>query len=260
MSAILIFIISFFCLFGLTIVVPTLPPAELVSVLLEIPEINSPISEVSGVIFVNAIINAIFWGIINLMIYGLYKRFSEKKTYLVSDSFSYPSLRKSTTEYIPPYIRPKTFVKNPPNKPRKRKTYSSLDKNIEEIEGIGPIYGDRLRDSGVRTIDDLLMQSATRNKRTYLAKKVSVSYSTILKWVRQADFFRITGVGKQYSSLLESAGVDSVTKLSGMKADKLYIMLIETNFEKNLVRRIPPYNKLDDWIERAKNLKELVTY
>ena len=92
------------------------------------------------------------------------------------------------------------------------------------------------------------------------AKPLAVAQALVHYPVQAADFFRIAGVGKQYSSLLESAGVDSVSKLSRMDADKLYTALMETNFEKNLVRRVPPYHEVDNWIERAKNLKRLVTY
>ena len=63
MSATLILVVCFFCFFGLTIAIPTLPPAEIVCVFLEISEINSSIPGISGVVFVNAIVNGLFWGI-----------------------------------------------------------------------------------------------------------------------------------------------------------------------------------------------------
>jgi predicted flap endonuclease-1-like 5' DNA nuclease len=255
MSSIVVFVVSFLCLFGFTVMVPTLPPGEILYVFLGISEITSPISGISGVVFVNGIINGFFWGIIILMIYGLFTRLSKRKAFLPEGFASYPSLRKSTSEYIPP----KTFVKRPLYKARKRKTYTSLDKNVEAIEGVGRIYGNRLRNSGVRTLDDLLSEGSTRNRRYYLARKVGVSHSTILRWVYRADFFRIIGIGKQYSSLLESAGVNSVTDLARRNPDTLYEKLIDTNWEKNLVRRTPPINKVEDWIVSAKSLRRIVT-
>ena len=251
-----IFAASFLFLFGITIIVPTLPPGEIIYVFLGISEITSPISGISGVVFVNAIINGLFWGIIILIIYGLWSRPSKKKAILPAWLPGYTTSRTSVPKYIPP----KTYVKRPPNKARKRRTHASLDQNIETIEGIGPIYGKKLRKSGVKIIDDLLRAGSTRNRRYYLAKKVGVSPSTILRWVYRADFFRIRGIGKQYSSLLESAGVNSVTNLSRRNSDKLYEKLIETNSKKNLVRRTPPYNMIKDWIESAKSLRCIVTY
>jgi predicted flap endonuclease-1-like 5' DNA nuclease len=258
MSAIAVFVISFLSLFGFTIIVPALPPGEILYVFLGISGMNSPISGISEVVFTSGIINGLFWGIIILMIYGFLSYFSKRKTFLHAESANYPSLRKTTSDYIPPYTPPRTFVERPRYRARKSKSYTSLDKNIEVIEGIGRIYGNRLRNSGVWTLDDLLKKGATRNRRYYLAKKVGVSYSTISGWVYQADLFRIAGIGKQYSSLLESAGVNSVIELSRMNPDKLYMKLIDTNLKKNLVRRTPPINTVENWIDSAKSLRCIV--
>jgi predicted flap endonuclease-1-like 5' DNA nuclease len=260
MSAIAIFVISFLCLFGFTVIVPTLPPGEILYAFLGISETTSPISGISGVVFARGIINGLFWGTIVLMIYGLLSHSSKRKTFLSAESANYPSLHKSTSDYVPPYTPLRTYVERPRCRARKRKTHTSLDKNIETIGGIGRVYGNRFRNSGVWTLDDLLRKGATRNRRYYLANKVGVSYSTILGWVYQADFFRIAGIGKQYASLLESAGVNSVRELSRMNPDKLYIKLIETNFKKNLVKRTTPYSMVEDWVERAKRLRHIVTY
>lgn len=251
-----IFVASALFLFGVTIVVPTLPPGEIIYGFLGISDVTSPISGISGVVFVNAIINGLFWGTIILTTYGLYSRQPKKKTIQPLWSPSYPLSRLSPPEYVPP----KTILKRPVTKTRKRRTHTPLDQNIETIEGIGRIYGKRFRKSGVKTIDDLLREGSTRNGRCHLAKKVGVSPSTVLKWIYRADLFRIIGIGKQYSSLLESAGVNSVTKLSTKNPDKLHETLIKTNQKKNLVRRTPPYNTVKEWIENAKNLKPIKMY
>jgi hypothetical protein len=80
----------------------------------------------------------------------------------------------------------------------------------------------------------------------------------LLKWVYRADFFRIRGIGTQYSALLESAGVHTVTALSRRDPKNLYAKLREINRKKNLVRRIPPYRTVQRWIKSAKNLKRIV--
>jgi predicted flap endonuclease-1-like 5' DNA nuclease len=256
MSGIVIFFASFLCLFGITVMVPTVPPGEIIYAFLGISEISLPLSGISGVVFVYGIINGTFWGIIILITYGLGTRLSKKKTHLPEGFTSYPSLLKSPSEYVPP----KSFVKRSLYNDGKRKTHAPLDRNIETIEGIGHVYGTKLRKFHIKTLADLLKAGSTRNKRYYLAKKVGVSHSTILRWVCRADFFRIAGIGKQYSSLLESAGVNSVTDLSNRNPNRLYEKLMETNREKNLVKRTPPYNKVEDWIERAGSLRRIVIY
>ena len=254
MLGVVLFAASFLFLFGITIVVPTLPPGEIVYTFLGISEITSPISGISGVVLVNGVINGLFWAIIILIVFRLLNGPSKKRVIFPAWFPSYTTSRASTSNYVPP----KTYAKKPTPKVRKRRTQAPLDQKIVAIEGIGPIYGKRLRRSGVRTVDDLLREGYDRSGRYNLAREVGVSASTVLRWVYRADFFRISGIGKQYSSLLESAGVNSVSDLSRRNPDKLYERLKKTNWRKNLVRRAPPYSMVEDWIESAKSLRSIV--
>ena len=254
MLGVVLFVASFLFLFGITIVVPTLPPGEIVYAFLGISEITSPISGISGLVLVNGLINGLFWGIITFITFRLFSGPSRKRVIFPAWFPSYTTSRASTSNYVPP----KTYPKKPIQKVRKRRTQAPIDQKIDAIEGIGPIYGKRLRSSGVKTVNDLLREGYDRSGRSYLAKEVGVSASTVLRWVYRADFFRIAGIGKQYSSLLESAGVNSVSDLSRKNPDKLYEMLKKTNWRKNLVRRTPPYCMVEDWIENAKSLRSIV--
>ena len=256
MLGVVIFVVTVLSLFSITLIVPTLPPGEIIYVFLGISEVTSPISGISGVVFVNAIINGLFWGMIVLIIYGLCSRPTKKQIPQPIWRPSYPMRRLTPSEYVPP----KTFVKRSTYKADKARVKSPLDQGIEEIEGIGRVYGKRLRRSNVKTIDDLLKAGSTRKGRYILAKKVGVSSSRVLKWVCRADLFRVRGIGKQYSSLLESAGVNTVMNLSVRNPELLYKELIEINQKMNLVRRIPPYNRVKNWIENAKNLGCIVVY
>lgn len=251
-----IFITSVLILFGITIIVPILPPGESIYIFLGISEVTSPISGISGVVLANAIINGLFYGTIILVIYGLSSRPKQRKKFQPEWRTCYPVNRLTPTEYIPP----KTILKRPAYKANKGRTKSSLDQKVSAIEGIGQAYGKRLRKSGVKTIDDLLKAGSTRDGRNLLATKINVSPSKILKWVYRADLFRITGIGKQYSSLLESTGVNSVTNLSIRNPELLYRDLMEINRKRNLVRRTPPQNLVKEWIENAKTLKPIIIY
>jgi predicted flap endonuclease-1-like 5' DNA nuclease len=254
----IIFLMSFLCLFGISIVIPALPPGGIIHSFLGISQITSPISGISGVVLTNALINGFFWGTIVLLIYILTTSFSRKKPLMpVGIKITqYPVLKKSTSEYIPP----QTEIKKPIRTVRKRKTQVSLDQNVEKIEGIGHVYGNKLRKLGINSINDLLTAGSNRKDRYYLAKTVGVSHSTLIRWVNRADFFRINGIGKQYSSLLELSGVNSVTDLSIRDPQKLYEKMKQMNLQKSLVKRTPPYYKVKDWIESAKNLQSIVLY
>lgn len=245
MSVAVVSIVAFLLFLGITLGIPSLPPGDILYNFFGIPEISYSILGFSGKDLMNGILNGLFWGIGISIIYG-FGRASKKE--VIYRPVVVPAPMQTTTPAI-----------KSPNV-RKIKTYVPLEQNIETIEGIGPIFGNRLRNSGVNAVGDLLRVGSTRRGRHDLSDKIGVAPTTIFKWVNQADFFRIRGVGKQYSDLLESAGVNTVMDLSRRNPKKLYENLRETNREKNLVRRTPPLKMIEGWIQSAKKLKRLVKY
>ncbi len=136
-----------------------------------------------------------------------------------------------------------------------RQTY-----DLTDIEGIGPVFAEKLGDLGLKTTDDLLKVGASPKGREDLALASGISGKLILRWVNMADLFRIKGVGEQYSDLLEAAGVDTVPELAQRRADNLTLKMAEVNEEKQLVRRRPTEDEVAGWIESAKSLPRVVTY
>ena len=259
MSKAVVFAITFLCLFVVTLVVPFLPPGDMISGFLGITGLPS-ILGISGATFVSSIINGLIWGIIILVIYALASRPTKKRPFAPMRTPTYPTAPPPTTAPVTASLSTsgKSRERKSPTPAKKRKTDIALNQDIETIEGIGPTYGNKLRNSGVSVIDDLLRTGSTRRKRRILANKVGVAPGTLLKWVYRADFFRVKGIGTQYSSLLESAGVNTVARLSRRNPKNLYAKLMEINRKKNLVRRIPPYRTIQRWIKSAKKLKHVI--
>ncbi len=137
---------------------------------------------------------------------------------------------------------------------------STLDRGIEDIEGIGPSYAEKLKGANITTIKDLLKAGGTKKGRETLTKIVGASEKTVLKWVNRADLFRIKGIGKEYSELLDVAGVNTVVELSRRNAESLREKLEEVNVEKRIVKQLPSVDTLNEWIKRAKRLKRRVEY
>lgn len=131
---------------------------------------------------------------------------------------------------------------------------------IEEIEGIGPVMGEKLRAAGITTTDKLLESTLTPKQRKDLAESTGISLKLILKFANMADLFRITGVGQEYAELLEAAGVDTVPELAQRNAENLTAKMEEVNEEKSLVRRTPSLTSVEKWVEEAKNLPRALTY
>jgi len=131
---------------------------------------------------------------------------------------------------------------------------------IKEIEGIGDVYGAKLREVGVKTVEALLERGATPKGRKELAAETGFAEQTILEWVNRADMFRVPGIGSQYSDLLEAAGVDTVRELAKRKAENLFETLKKVNEEKNKVNKLPSVSQIQNWIDAAKELPRGVSY
>ena len=129
-----------------------------------------------------------------------------------------------------------------------------------DVEGIGPVYADKLRLAGVSTTDGLLKKGATPEGRREIAVKAGVSDHQVLEWVNRVDLFRIKGVAEEYSDLLEASGVDTVVELAQRNAANLYEKVKQVNASKNVVRKLPSQSQLEDWIAQAKRLPRAVSY
>ena len=131
---------------------------------------------------------------------------------------------------------------------------------IEEIEGIGPAYAEKLRAADVSSIDALLEKGSSTEGRAALVEATGIDAVRVLRWVNHADLMRVVGIGPEFAELLEAAGVDSVPELAQRNVDNLVTALGETNEARNLVRRVAGAAEVTDWIEQAKALPRVVAH
>jgi predicted flap endonuclease-1-like 5' DNA nuclease len=75
-----------------------------------------------------------------------------------------------------------------------------------------------------------------------------------------ADLMRISGVGSEYSELLEAAGVDTVKELRNRNAANLAAKMAEVNATKKLTRTVPSEKVVSKWVEQAGALDPLITH
>lgn len=131
---------------------------------------------------------------------------------------------------------------------------------IIDIQGIGPVYAEKLVAVGIETVDDLLAKGAEAKGRKALEEETGIRHDLILTWVNHADLFRVKGVGPQFAELLEASGVDTVKELRNRNAANLAAKMLEVNEEKHLCRRTPVEKEVARFIELAKGLDVVVTY
>ena len=131
---------------------------------------------------------------------------------------------------------------------------------IIDIQGIGPVYAEKLIGIGIETVDQLLEKGADAKGRQAIEDATGIRHDLVLTWVNHADLFRVKGIGPQFSELLEAAGVDTVKELRNRNAANLAAKMLEVNEEKHLCRRTPVEMEVAKFIEIAKTLEPVVSY
>ena len=131
---------------------------------------------------------------------------------------------------------------------------------IIDIQGIGPVYAEKLIAQGIETVDQLLAKGCCPKGRKDLEEKTGIRGDLILTWVNHADLFRVKGVGPQFAELLEAAGVDTVKELRNRNAANLAAKMLEINEAKHLCKRTPVEKEVQKYIDAAKALEPAVTY
>jgi predicted flap endonuclease-1-like 5' DNA nuclease len=131
---------------------------------------------------------------------------------------------------------------------------------IQDIEGIGPSYAQKLAVAKVRTTNDLLKYCCDTRGRMSVGAKTGVSEAQLLKWANMADLMRISGVGSEFSELLEAAGVDTVKELRNRNAENLAIKMKEVNRARRLTRTTPSAKSVQKWIIQAGKLAPVITH
>ena len=131
---------------------------------------------------------------------------------------------------------------------------------ITEIAGIGPEVAEKLRSAGIRTTTRLLDAAKSPKERKQLAGRTGLDEKRILSWANMADRMRIKGVGEDYASLLQAAGVDTVKELKYRNPAKLARAMAAANAKRKLVRVLPSDRAVVRWIEHAKRLQLKITY
>lgn len=120
---------------------------------------------------------------------------------------------------------------------------------VESLEGIGPVFGEKLRGEGVNTVEDLVAADAD-----HLARRTGISAHMLAKWQAMGRLQAVSGIGPQYSELLARAGVASLEDLArwdpGPLAEKLVAFQseLDTRVEGN---PITP-GRTAGWIEGAR--------
>ncbi|MCC6857426.1 MAG: DUF4332 domain-containing protein [Bryobacterales bacterium] len=132
--------------------------------------------------------------------------------------------------------------------------------NIEDVEGIGPAYAQKLVAAGVHTDAEMLDKAGSAKGRAELSALTGIAGSLILRWANHVDLMRVSGIGPQFAELLEAAGVDTARELAQRNPVNLTAKLAEVNAQKHLAGTSPGESQVADWIGQAKKLEPKISY
>jgi len=131
---------------------------------------------------------------------------------------------------------------------------------IDEIEGIGPAFREKLLSADIKTTDDFLEKCCDKKGRATIAEDTGLTATQLLTWANMADLMRISGIGRQNAELLKAAGVDTVKELRTRNAENLATKVTEINEAKKLAKATPALTAVSGWIDQAKETEPLITH
>lgn len=131
---------------------------------------------------------------------------------------------------------------------------------ITDIDGIDGEVATVLKSVRIRTTEGLLEAARTVRGRKALAAKTGFDEKQLLCWANVADRMRIKGINREYSQLLQAAGVDTVKELKYRNPAKLAKAMADANKKRKLVRLLPSERVVARWIEFAKKLQMKISY
>jgi predicted RecB family nuclease len=129
---------------------------------------------------------------------------------------------------------------------------------IDKIEGLGSVSRKKLESVGIGTTDALLEKCGPGPARRMVAAQTGLREEQLLKWVNAADLMRLAGVDREYSQLLEAAGVDTVKELKRRSPQTLCEKLQALNETMSLARRTPALHDVSSWIHAAQGMEQRV--
>lgn len=135
-----------------------------------------------------------------------------------------------------------------------------VNRKIEDVEGIGPTIGGKLRASGIKDTDSFLTGAKTPKQRKALAEKSGLTEKQVLKFANMVDLYRVNGVGSEFAELLEASGVDTVPELARRNAGELAKKMADVGKAKKMTRRVPSEADVSKWIAQAKALPRALEY
>jgi len=132
-----------------------------------------------------------------------------------------------------------------------------------KVFGLDVDKADKLEKAGVRTVKDLMITSKTPEGRNKLAAESALNLALVTDFAERADLARVIGVGNKYAAVLHGVSMNNIGELGDKDPAKLFDQIkafMKTDAGKAITTRRPSMEKVEGWVQRAKELPELIKY
>ena len=127
------------------------------------------------------------------------------------------------------------------------------DLPIESIEGIGPVYGEKLRNGGIPTVAEMLAADPEN-----VANICDVNVEQAERWIAMSRFSWLDTISEEDAeAIVFASGMEDLKSLSEANAEDLYQKITDALAEGDV--RVPAGYKfsveqIQKWIDEAKSL------
>ena len=135
--------------------------------------------------------------------------------------------------------------------------------NLASVRGLDKAAVPKLAENGINSPQELLEACGKKAGRAALAKQTGLNEKDLLEWCNRVDLSRVTGIGVQWSNLLEVTGVDTVPELAQRNAANLQKAMDEKNTALGLLQNglpVPTLAQVENWVAQAKELPRMIHY
>ncbi len=145
-------------------------------------------------------------------------------------------------------------VQAPEAEPEAFYDYAGDIHDVIDVEGIGPVYAERLRQLGIKTTARLCYEDPKD-----LAERLDVPFKRVEQWQAMAELMKINGVGPQYAEALARAGIAGIQELKQRSpraiADQVNDYLAK--LEANVLGTAITAKRIESWQAAAKQMRRI---
>jgi predicted flap endonuclease-1-like 5' DNA nuclease len=126
---------------------------------------------------------------------------------------------------------------------------------IEDIQGVGPVYGKKLRKLGITNHQAFAEATGTVEQVQQLATQLGVPFKVVQGWAAQVALMEVKGIGPRAAALLDAIDVHTLDELATADPAALAEKVgIANAFEPRFLDNTPGLTTVTAWVAQAKEI------